>query len=465
MNHSFTKYRAVLATVPAALLVSAGSADAQLLSPVGDGFVVDPSVSFSGAPTIAANSAGDYVVAFESTEGLRAGVFESDGTVSTSPFTVAGTSSFFTPADLSLNDSAFTITYTGNGSRVQQFALDGTLRWGERSVLGSGIKPRVGLLDNGISIVATSQEMQNPSGPPNFETRFTQFGSSGQTQAIEVLSDAGPGAGVIRLQDNQVVATFGQSFSDLQFERASTVATLGKSSSNPRTDINVFDFSDMASNDLGRVALLAASTGKIEIYDSNDMLIAEVDTEADSFRSAIDINDSGDVIITYIDQPLSQPASLFAQLISGTGELLGTPMLVSEDVQSFADNAPKVAFVTDFEAVVVWDNGSQAEARRLEIIDQQPGDANGDGTVDLSDFTILRNNFGTAMGATLSDGDFNGDGMIDLADFTILRNNFGTMSDRESSDIDAWYAAIIPEPTTAGLLGAAGLLGLLRRRR
>ena len=51
------------------------------------------------------------------------------------------------------------------------------------------------------------------------------------------------------------------------------------------------------------------------------------------------------------------------------------------------------------------------------------GDANRDRTVDLADFVILRNNYGT--GTTFSRGDFNHDNVVDLADFIILRNNFG----------------------------------------
>ncbi len=53
-----------------------------------------------------------------------------------------------------------------------------------------------------------------------------------------------------------------------------------------------------------------------------------------------------------------------------------------------------------------------------------PGDANGDGAVDLEDFVILKTNFGTT-GATLAQGDFNGDGDVDLDDFVILKANFG----------------------------------------
>ena len=90
---------------------------------------------------------------------------------------------------------------------------------------------------------------------------------------------------------------------------------------------------------------------------------------------------------------------------------------------------------------------------------RQPGDANGDGTVDLSDFVILRNNFGGET-AAFSLGDFNSDGEIDLGDFVILRNNFGNSAGLP--DLDRWRSTV-PEPAALG----TGLLlsGLLLRRR
>jgi len=53
------------------------------------------------------------------------------------------------------------------------------------------------------------------------------------------------------------------------------------------------------------------------------------------------------------------------------------------------------------------------------------GDANGDGAVDLDDFVILKNHFGTPSGATVAEGDFDGDGDVDLDDFVILKQHFG----------------------------------------
>jgi hypothetical protein len=82
-----------------------------------------------------------------------------------------------------------------------------------------------------------------------------------------------------------------------------------------------------------------------------------------------------------------------------------------------------------------------------------PGDIDGDGKVDLVDFNILKDNFGT--GTTPGQGDLDGDGKVDLADFDILKNNFGKGGATE-----------VPEPSS-WLLAAWGALAWLvvRRRR
>lgn len=84
-----------------------------------------------------------------------------------------------------------------------------------------------------------------------------------------------------------------------------------------------------------------------------------------------------------------------------------------------------------------------------------PGDANGDGRVDINDLTIVLSNFGqTEM--TWSQGDFTGDGTVDVNDLTILLSNFGQSFG--SSAVGGVSA--VPEPGALALV-ATGLAGLL----
>ncbi|MBH06280.1 MAG: hypothetical protein CMJ20_08155 [Phycisphaeraceae bacterium] len=87
-----------------------------------------------------------------------------------------------------------------------------------------------------------------------------------------------------------------------------------------------------------------------------------------------------------------------------------------------------------------------------------PGDANGDGMIDVGDLGIVGANF-NKTDASVHDGDFNGDGAVDIADVGIVGANW---SAAQGSGITANTA--IPEPATISLLGLGlGYLGSRRR--
>ena len=81
------------------------------------------------------------------------------------------------------------------------------------------------------------------------------------------------------------------------------------------------------------------------------------------------------------------------------------------------------------------------------------GDANLDGSVDISDFGILAGNYG-GTDKSWSEGDFNGDLVVDISDLGILAGNYGFST-----------GGAVPEPATLMLLLAGGVLSIMRNRR
>lgn len=104
--------------------------------------------------------------------------------------------------------------------------------------------------------------------------------------------------------------------------------------------------------------------------------------------------------------------------------------------------------------------GAEVALDSLQAFLTEPGDANLDERVDLSDFLILKAHFGH-LDQGWEQGDFNGNGVPDLGDFAILKENFGYVRPESS-------VAAVPEPTSAWLAAVAlvllaGLRGRLPR--
>jgi hypothetical protein len=95
----------------------------------------------------------------------------------------------------------------------------------------------------------------------------------------------------------------------------------------------------------------------------------------------------------------------------------------------------------------------------LEAYATLPGDANGDGKVDINDLTIVLANYGKT-GMTWTQGEFTGDGTVDINDLTIVLAHYDT-------SLVTSPMAPVPEPSTIAILlaAAACLLGFTLRRR
>ena len=150
------------------------------------------------------------------------------------------------------------------------------------------------------------------------------------------------------------------------------------------------------------------------------------------------------------------------------------------------------ADTTYLTAIGVIQNATNAGMRLYSTFDGHPvaatdvllkytyvGDANLDGKVDGSDYSLIDNAFiynETHTTAPLTgwyNGDFNYDGVTDGSDYTLIDNAFNTQGASlatavaESATTTAQIAgsgtAAVPEPATLGLMGFAAV-GLLCRR-
>ena len=87
-----------------------------------------------------------------------------------------------------------------------------------------------------------------------------------------------------------------------------------------------------------------------------------------------------------------------------------------------------------------------------------PGDANGDGKVDINDLTIVLAHYNQTLGpGSWAEGDFTGSGKVNINDLTIVLANYNHTS-------GAGSLAAVPEPTGVALLACAWLGGAGMRR-
>jgi autotransporter-associated beta strand protein len=225
----------------------------------------------------------------------------------------------------------------------------------------------------------------------------------------------------------------------------------------------------------GRVNLAAGTTANSGWTSTNPVSNINVSSLTIAANSVLDIANNHIIIDYGATDPMS---TILGYLKSGfnNGGWNGTSGIISTNAQTktnsltysigWADGADKTGAVKNL------------TSGEIELKYTLVGDANLDGTVNGSDFSILAANFG--LGVTNWDqGNFLYGSSVNGSDFSALAANFGqgdsgaAVTPADIAALDSFAAAnglpapaiaAVPEPATLGLL-ATGAIGLMTRRR
>ncbi len=157
---------------------------------------------------------------------------------------------------------------------------------------------------------------------------------------------------------------------------------------------------------------------------------------------------AGDLIVTLTGGFMPLAGDEF-DLLTGNGGVSGTFATTPEELPALGGG---LGWEIDY-------NGAEVVLR--VVSDGLPGDFNGDGTVNLADYTVWRDNLGAATEAALS-GNGNNSAGVDAGDYPLWKTGFASGSASGSATTVA--AENVPEPMSYVLLLAAATMLLTVRR-
>ncbi|WP_442484644.1 hypothetical protein [Aeoliella sp. SH292] len=151
-----------------------------------------------------------------------------------------------------------------------------------------------------------------------------------------------------------------------------------------------------------------------------------------------------------------------ALLLTGSFDPGQTPSFITEGPGNLADPLGTVFVTLPANSTLVGDKSAQLTPTffvRDNLVDAPGtgGDYNGDGIVNLADYTVWRDSLGATAAPPGSGADGDSSGTIDAGDYTIWKNNFG-LTIPPLSGVSAGPVAI-PEPQTL-IITVLAMLGV-----
>ncbi|QDU54431.1 PEP-CTERM sorting domain-containing protein [Aeoliella mucimassa] len=192
------------------------------------------------------------------------------------------------------------------------------------------------------------------------------------------------------------------------------------------------------------------------------------DFESNNDSYQFDVSLDGGAYSTVFASVIDEAGSQTYEFESGATSNLSDPVTVngitlSNVFHTFTESLDLVGDQLTLRFTASSDGGSEAFAFRnilLEGLVAQTltGDYNGDGHVDLADYTLWRDSLGATVDpGTGADGD--GNGLVDAGDYAAWKSHFG-----QSINSSSVGSQPVPEPNTLWLLAMA-VVGLALRQR
>jgi len=186
--------------------------------------------------------------------------------------------------------------------------------------------------------------------------------------------------------------------------------------------------------------------------------------------ATLDITNNHIIVDYNGNDPISSIATLIARGYN-TGTWTGTG-ITSTTAQSNAGS-----YGIGYADAADSGNPAGLSAGTIEIMYTLLGDANLDGKVNGTDFTLMAASFNDSVTNGWDKGDFNYDGKVNGSDFVLLADNFNDFASQSAVDtqdlaaLDSFAASngislvSVPEPVSGAIFALAAIGTLSRRRR
>ena len=206
--------------------------------------------------------------------------------------------------------------------------------------------------------------------------------------------------------------------------------------------------------------------GTLTVYDTGRLNINGGTTTVGGLSIAIGgiVNVNGVLFIDYGSG--SDPIASIEQWIKNGYFGLSGPQIISSSIAT-DDALSGLSYGIGYADSADPGNPAGLPTDTIEIGYTLLGDANLDGTVNAEDFTLFSEHLGQS-GMMWDNGDFNYDGTVNAEDFTLFSANLGQSATLAAGALEAANGISlvnVPEPVSEGMMMAAGLGILLRRRR